>query len=168
MGAVNALVGCQGKVVVTGIGKSGHVARKIASTLSSTGTPSMFLHPAEALHGDLGVIDQLDVLIAIAFGGETQEVLEVANFCRRAEIPVIAITGKAESTLATLSNFALDGRVEREACYLNLAPSSSSTVTNLCRKCLKLSEYWGKREIFCCFHWLLGIFAAFLQWQYLQ
>ena len=125
---VNTILHISGKVVLTGLGKSGHVARKISATLSSTGTPSVYLHPSEALHGDLGMISSQDCLIAIAFGGETAEVIEVVKFARRISVPVISITGKKDSTLYKLSDFILDGSVEKEACPLNLAPTSSSTV----------------------------------------
>ena len=126
--AVGLVSGCKGKVVVTGLGKSGHVARKIASTLSSTGTPAFFLHPAEALHGDLGMVGEADVLVCLAFGGQTPEVLSVARYARRAGIPVVSITGSLNSELAELSNSVLDGSVVKEACPLNLAPTCSSTV----------------------------------------
>jgi arabinose-5-phosphate isomerase len=122
------ILACKGKVVVTGLGKSGHIARKIAATMASTGTPALYLHPAEALHGDLGVLQERDVLIAIAFGGETDEVLSVARCARRLEIKVIALTGKKDSSLAKLSDYILDGSVEREVCPHNLAPTSSTTV----------------------------------------
>lgn len=127
-GAVQAILQSTGKVVVTGLGKSGHVARKIASTMSSTGTSSFFLHPTEALHGDFGMIQKNDCLIAIAFGGETYEVLEVARYARRVGIPVVGITGRLDSTLAQLSHYVLDGSVPREADPFNLAPTSSSTL----------------------------------------
>jgi arabinose-5-phosphate isomerase len=127
-GAVQAILAARGKVLVTGLGKSGHVARKVASTLSSTGTSAFFLHPSEALHGDFGMMQPADCLIAIAFGGETAEVLEVGRFARRIGVPVVAITGKAGSTLAQLAHFVLDGGVDREADPLNLAPTCSSTV----------------------------------------
>lgn len=127
-GACEAILKAQGKVVTTGLGKSGHIARKIASTLSSTGTSSFFLHPSEALHGDFGMLQKQDCLIAIAYGGETQEVLEVAKFARRLQIPVVAITGKTESSLAKLCSFVLDGSVVREADFHDLAPTASSTV----------------------------------------
>jgi arabinose-5-phosphate isomerase len=126
--ATTAILARSGKVVVTGLGKSGHIARKIASTLASTGTSSFFLHPTEALHGDFGMLQPTDSLVAIAYGGETHEVLEVCRFARRLGIPVIGITGKLDSSLAQLSNFVLDGRVEREADSLNLAPTCSSTL----------------------------------------
>jgi arabinose-5-phosphate isomerase len=128
VGACEAVLNAQGKVVTTGLGKSGHIARKIASTLSSTGTSAFFLHPTEALHGDFGMLQPQDCLIAVAYGGETVEVLEVARFARRLAIPVIAITGKADSSLAALCQFVLDGSVTREADYHNLAPTASSTV----------------------------------------
>jgi arabinose-5-phosphate isomerase len=126
--ACRAVLSSSGKVVLTGLGKSGHVARKIASTLSSTGTSAFFLHPTEALHGDFGMLRDGDCLVAIAYGGETTEVLEVARFARRIGSSVIGITGAPASTLARLSHHVLDGRVEREADPLNLAPTCSSTV----------------------------------------
>ena len=127
--AVRAVLESQGKLVVTGLGKSGHVGRKIASTLSSTGTSAAFLHPSEALHGDFGMLQKADSLMAIAYGGETYEVIEVARFARRMGIPVIALTGKVESTLAKVAHHVLDVHVEREADPLNLAPTCSSTLT---------------------------------------
>jgi arabinose-5-phosphate isomerase len=126
--ACETMLNCDGKIVVTGLGKSGHIARKIAATLASTGTPALFLHPAEALHGDLGVLQKNDVLIAIAFGGETEEVLTVVRSAKRLEISVIGITGKLDSTLAKLSDHLLDGSVEREVCPHNLAPTASTSV----------------------------------------
>jgi len=126
--AVTTVLSCRGKAVIVGLGKSGHIARKISSTLASTGTPSFFLHPTEALHGDFGMITNSDCVIAIAFGGETPEVVDVVKYAHRLGVPIIAITGKPESTLAKLSNHVLDGRVPKEACPLNLAPTSSSTV----------------------------------------
>ena len=126
--ATKALGAIRGKVVVTGLGKSGHVGRKIASTLASTGTPAFFLHPSEALHGDLGMVSKDDAVIAIAFGGETIEVLEVAKHARRVGCSVVSITGKVESSLAKLAHFVLDGSVSREVCPLNLAPTASTAV----------------------------------------
>jgi arabinose-5-phosphate isomerase len=126
--AARAVIASSGKVVVTGLGKSGHVARKLAATLSSTGTSAFFLHPSEALHGDFGMVQKHDILVAVAYGGETNEVNEVARFARRIGLKVVSITGGTESTLARLSHFVLDGRVAREADVLNLAPTSSSTV----------------------------------------
>lgn len=126
--AVATVLKSTGKVVVSGLGKSGHVARKIASTLSSTGTPAFFLHPGEALHGDFGMVQSTDSVLAIAFGGETQEVIEVAKFSRRLGIPVIAITGKKNSTLGEVAHIVLDGGITREADPLGLAPTASSTL----------------------------------------
>ena len=125
---IQAILGIPGKVVLTGLGKSGHIARKTAATLASTGTPAFFVHPSEAQHGDLGMIGSGDFLLAIAYGGETTEVVEVAAFCRRIGVPVAAITGQKTSALAGLADYLLDGAVSREACPNNLAPTSSSTV----------------------------------------
>jgi arabinose-5-phosphate isomerase len=124
----DAILEARGKVITTGLGKSGFIARKLASTLASTGTPAFYLHPSEAMHGDFGIIQKDDVLVAIAYGGETAEVNEVAKYCRRLKIPVAAITGKLDSTLASMADFAIDGSVSREACPLNLAPTSSALV----------------------------------------
>lgn len=128
-GALEGILSCKGKLVVTGLGKSGHIARKIASTLSSTGTSSFFLHPTEALHGDFGMLQRQDWLLAIAYGGETSEVLEVCRFARRIGVPIVAITGKTDSSLAVLANFVLDVTCDREADSLNLAPTSSSILS---------------------------------------
>jgi len=127
--AVEAIINCQGKIILTGIGKSGQVARKIASTLSSTGTPAIYLHPAESSHGDLGVISKNDLVIALSYGGETSELNSVLNFISRNGIFLIALTGKSSSTLAQAANVFIDISVEKEACPLNLAPTSSSTAT---------------------------------------
>jgi arabinose-5-phosphate isomerase len=120
---------CQGKVVVTGIGKSGIVARKIASTMSSTGTPAVFLHPAESSHGDLGMITKDDLVIAISYGGETPELSSVLTYVTRKGIPLIAMTGNSGSDLATRAAAVLDVKVSKEACPLGLAPTASSTAT---------------------------------------
>ncbi|MEN9833882.1 MAG: hypothetical protein RL011_75 [Pseudomonadota bacterium] len=127
-GAVGTVLASKGKVIVTGLGKSGHVGRKVAATLSSTGTSAMFLHPSEALHGDFGAIQTGDCLLAIAYGGETHEVLEVARFARRVGVPIIALTGRLDSSLAKLAHHLIDASVLKEADPLNLAPTSSSTV----------------------------------------
>jgi arabinose-5-phosphate isomerase len=127
--AVNAIIACKGKVILTGIGKSGQVARKLASTLSSTGTPSIYLHPAESSHGDLGVIEKNDLVIALSYGGETSELNSVLDFISRNGIYLIALTSKSSSTLATAANSFIDVSVSKEACPLNLAPTSSSTAT---------------------------------------
>ncbi len=127
--AVELILGCAGKVVVTGIGKSGHVARKIASTLASTGTPAHYLHPSEALHGDLGVIDSKDVLLAISSSGESSEVVEIIPYVKMLGVPLIAITNREGSTLARYSDVHLFLNVESEACPLQLAPTTTSTAT---------------------------------------
>lgn len=126
--AVHAILNCSGKVILTGMGKSGHIGRKIAATLASTGTASFFIHPSEALHGDSGMIESRDILLAIGYGGETREVLEVAKFSRRNGVKIISITGHKTSSLAQLSDYKIDGSIVREACPLNLAPTTSTTV----------------------------------------
>ncbi|RUM30802.1 MAG: KpsF/GutQ family sugar-phosphate isomerase [Aquifex sp.] len=127
--AVLLILKCEGKVVLTGIGKSGHVARKIASTFSSTGTPSVFLHPAEALHGDLGLIDKKDVVIAISNSGESSEVLAIVPYLKLQGVPLIGITNNPESSLAKHSDIVLTLNIDKEACPLDLAPTTSSTAT---------------------------------------
>jgi arabinose-5-phosphate isomerase len=117
----------RGRVVVTGMGKSGHIGRKIASTLASTGTPAFFMHPGEASHGDLGMITADDVVIAISYSGESDEIQKVLPLIKRRGAKVIAITGRAGSTLATEADVHLDAGVEKEACPLNLAPTASTT-----------------------------------------
>ena len=119
----------KGRVVVTGMGKSGHIGGKIASTLASTGTPAFFMHPGEASHGDLGMITRDDVVIAISNSGETDEILKILPQLKRRGTPVIAITGRANSTLATAAAVHLDAAVDKEACPLNLAPTASTTAT---------------------------------------
>ncbi len=127
--AADLILKCQGKVVFTGIGKSGQIARKLASTFSSTGTPSVYLHPTESSHGDLGVISKNDLVIALSYGGEATELNSIINFISRNGISLIGFTGKLKSTLAVASQIVLDVSVEKEACPLNLAPTSSSTAT---------------------------------------
>ena len=119
----------KGRVVVTGMGKSGHIGGKIASTLASTGTPAFFMHPGEASHGDLGMITKDDVVIAISNSGETDEILKLLPQLKRRGTPIIAITGRPTSTLATAAAVHLDAGVEKEACPLNLAPTASTTAT---------------------------------------
>jgi arabinose-5-phosphate isomerase len=126
--AVDLLLACKGHVVVAGMGKSGLVGRKISATLSSTGTPSFFLHPAEALHGDLGMLARGDSLLAISYGGETPEILNLLEALKRLEIPIVTLTGNPKSTLAGASEVVLDVSVKEEACSLNLAPTASTTV----------------------------------------
>lgn len=125
--AVEALLSCKGRVVVTGIGKSGLVGRKIVSTLTSTGTPALFLHPVEGLHGDLGMVTPQDILIAISNSGETAEVINLLPSLKKIGIDIIALTGGLTSTLAKNSRVTVDVGVEREACPLGLAPTSSTT-----------------------------------------
>ncbi|MBX7231744.1 MAG: KpsF/GutQ family sugar-phosphate isomerase [Bdellovibrionales bacterium] len=127
--AVDMIIHCGGKVVVTGIGKSGIVGRKIASTLSSTGTPSIFLHPAESSHGDLGVLAKGDLVIAISYGGEAAELVPLLKYVARKNIPLIAMTGQQTSTLARSSQICLQVSITEEACPMGLAPTSSSTAT---------------------------------------
>ncbi|RTZ70021.1 MAG: KpsF/GutQ family sugar-phosphate isomerase [Aquificaceae bacterium] len=127
--AVEIVLSCKGKVVLTGIGKSGIIAKKISATLSSTGTPSFFLHPAEALHGDLGMVSKGDVVIAISNSGQSQEVLAMLPYFKRLGIPVIAVTNNPQSELAKRSDVVLNLCVEKEACPMNLAPTSSTTNT---------------------------------------
>lgn len=126
--AVELLLGCKGRVVVTGMGKSGLIGRKVSATLSSTGTPSFFLHPAEALHGDLGMLASGDSLLAITYGGETEEILNLLETLKRLEMPIVTMTGNPKSTLALASDVVLDVSVKEEACSLNLAPTASTTV----------------------------------------
>ncbi len=126
--AVELLFACKGRVVVTGMGKSGLIGRKLSGTLSSTGTPSFFLHPAEALHGDLGMLARGDTLLAISYGGETQEILNLLETLKRLGISIVTLTGNLKSTLAEASDVALDVSVKEEACSLNLAPTASTAV----------------------------------------
>ena len=125
--AVETLLGCTGKVIVTGMGKSGIIGKKIAATLASTGTPSFFLHPGEAYHGDLGMISSNDIVLAIANSGQTDEILRLIPFMQNNGNTIIAMTGNPESTLAKNAHLHLNIAVEREACPLNLAPTSSTT-----------------------------------------
>lgn len=127
--AVRIILDCRGKLVTTGIGKSGLIARKLTSTFSSTGTPSLYLHPAESAHGDLGVISSNDVVLALSNSGESTELAQVMAFCVRRGIPVIALTGNPESMLARSAKVVLDCRVDEEACPLGLAPTASTTAS---------------------------------------
>jgi arabinose-5-phosphate isomerase len=125
--AVALLLACRGRVVVSGIGKSGHVARKIAATLASTGTPAFFVHPAEASHGDLGMVTADDVFIGISYSGESAELVAILPLVKRIGAKLISITGRAESSLGTLADVNLNAAVAKEACPLNLAPTASTT-----------------------------------------
>jgi len=126
--ACEIILGCKGRVVVIGMGKSGHIGNKIAATLASTGTPAFFVHPGEASHGDLGMITANDVVIALSNSGETGEILTILPIIKRLSVPMISITGKPNSTLSTEADINLDATVEKEACPLGLAPTSSTTV----------------------------------------
>lgn len=125
--AVEAMLRCRGRVVVMGMGKSGHVGRKIAATLASTGTPAFFVHPAEASHGDLGMVQPGDVLLAISNSGESEELAAILPAIRRLGVTLVAMTGQAQSTLAGHADFVLSSAVDQEACPLNLAPTASTT-----------------------------------------
>ena len=125
--ACKLLFACQGRVVVIGMGKSGHIAGKIAATLASTGTPAFFVHPGEASHGDLGMITRHDVVLALSNSGETEEIVRILPLIKRLGIPLIAMTGNPDSTLSSISSVHINVAVEQEACPLGLAPTSSTT-----------------------------------------
>ncbi len=127
--ACHLLLACKGRVVVTGMGKSGHIANKIAATLSSTGTPAFFMHPGEASHGDLGMITDQDTVLAISYSGFTNEIVTLLPLLKRLEVPLISFTGNSESTLAKVATINLDISVHQEACPLGLAPTTSTTVS---------------------------------------
>jgi arabinose-5-phosphate isomerase len=127
--ACELLLACKGRIVVTGMGKSGHIANKIASTLSSTGTPAFFMHPGEASHGDLGMITPQDVVLAISHSGTTQELVILLPLLKRLGVPLITLTGQSDSILATSATINLDISIEQEACPLGLAPTTSTTVS---------------------------------------
>lgn len=125
--ACNYFINCEGRIIVMGMGKSGHIGRKIAATFASTGSPAFFIHPGEAKHGDFGMITRNDVILALSNSGETEEILSIVPFIKRLDIPLIVLTGKLTSTLAQAANISLDVSVEKEACPLGLAPTSSTT-----------------------------------------
>jgi arabinose-5-phosphate isomerase len=125
--AVRAVLKVRGRVVIMGMGKSGHVGRKIAATLASTGTPAMFVHPAEASHGDLGMVKEIDLVLAISNSGESDELAAILPVLKRQGVPLVAMTGGAQSTLAQHADIVLDSSVDKEACPLNLAPTASTT-----------------------------------------
>jgi arabinose-5-phosphate isomerase len=127
LAAVDLLLSCRGRVVVSGIGKSGHVARKLAATLASTGTPAFFVHPAEASHGDLGMVTADDVFVALSNSGESEELVAILPLVKRIGAKLIAMTGRPESTLALVADVHLNSAVEKEACPMNLAPTASTT-----------------------------------------
>lgn len=153
--AVDVLYQCKGKVIVSGMGKSGLIGQKIAATLASTGTPSFFLHPAEGVHGDLGMVARRDAMIAISNSGETQEVLQLLPFVKRMNLPVVALTGRPASTLAKISDVVLDISVSEEACPMGLAPTASTTATLAMGDALALAllrKRGFKQEDFAQFH----------------
>lgn len=153
--AVDLLMRCKGKVVVSGMGKSGLVGQKIAATMASTGTPAFFLHPAEGIHGDLGMLGRADVLIAISNSGETQEILQLLPYVERMGIPVVSMTGRMTSTLSKNSDVALDVSVSEEACPMGLAPTASTTATLAMGDALAvalLQKRGFKQEDFAQFH----------------
>ncbi|MCB4204501.1 KpsF/GutQ family sugar-phosphate isomerase [Deferribacterales bacterium Es71-Z0220] len=153
--AVDLMLNCKGKVVVTGMGKSGQVGKKIAATLSSTGTPAVFLHPAEGVHGDLGIIRSEDVVVAISNSGETEEIIALLPVIRRFGVKIISIVGRLNSTLAERSDCVIDASVQKEACPLNLAPTASTTVALAIGDALAVAllERKGfKEEDFAVFH----------------
>ncbi len=127
--AAHAILNCSGRVIVMGLGKSGHIARKIAATMASTGTPAFFIHPTEAAHGDLGMITNQDIILAISNSGETQEIIHLVPILKRNHSLLIGLLGKVDSSLGKLADIILDVSVEREACALNLAPTASTTAT---------------------------------------
>ncbi|MBW1645031.1 MAG: KpsF/GutQ family sugar-phosphate isomerase [Deltaproteobacteria bacterium] len=127
--AIRLLAECRGKVVITGVGKSGIICRKVAATLSSTGTPAIFLHPTEGLHGDLGIISRQDLVIAVSYSGNTEELIKIVPALKRFGLPLITLTGNRQSELARISDVVLDVQVPREACPLGLAPTASTTAT---------------------------------------
>lgn len=144
VGACHLLLACKGRVVVTGMGKSGHIAGKIAATLASTGTPAFFVHPGEASHGDLGMITRQDVVLALSNSGETEEILTILPIIKRLGVPLIAMTGNAESALARLATVHIDVGVEQEACPLGLAPTSSTTAALVMGDALAVSLLQSK------------------------
>ncbi len=125
--ACEYLHNCEGRIVVIGVGKSGHICKKIAATFASTGSPAFFIHPSEAKHGDIGMLTKDDVIIAISNSGESEEIVSILPFIKRLNLPLISLTGKPESTLAKAATINIDVSVEKEACPLGLAPTSSTT-----------------------------------------
>ena len=153
--AVQMMLDCQGKVVVTGMGKSGLICQKIAATMASTGTPTFFLHPAEGIHGDLGMLSKGDVVIATSFSGETEEVCRILPIIKRMGLPLITMSGNPQSTLGIAGDVHLDISITEEACPLGLAPTASTTATLAMGDALAvalLSERGFKEEDFALFH----------------
>ncbi len=127
--AVDLILQCEGRVIWSGMGKSGIICRKLAATMSSTGSPALFLHPAEAIHGDLGMVAEEDLVIAVSNSGETEEILRLIEYLKRRGIPLIGVSSRPESSLARLADIHLDLKVDREACPLGLAPTASTTAS---------------------------------------
>ncbi len=153
--AVRMILACEGKVVITGMGKSGLICQKIAATMASTGTPTFFLHPAEGIHGDLGMLSRGDVVIAVSYSGETEEVRRILPVIKRMGLPLIAVSGKPQSTLGIAGDVHLDVSVAEEACPLGLAPTASTTATLAMGDALAvalLNERGFKAEDFALFH----------------
>lgn len=125
---VQLLAGCKGKIVILGVGKSGIIAQKIAATMTSTGTGALHLHPSDALHGGIGIINSDDVVMILSNSGETNEIIEMLPYLKRRQVPIIALVGNVNSTLARRADAVIDGSVDQEACPLNLAPTTSTTV----------------------------------------
>ena len=153
--AIDLIMNCEGRVVVTGMGKSGHIGNKIAATLASTGTPALFLHPAEGIHGDLGMVTKGDIVIALSNSGETDELTRMVPFLKRIGIRIIALTGNIDSTLARISDVVIDVGVKEEACPLGLAPTASTTATLAMGDALAvvlLDRRGFKEEDFACYH----------------
>lgn len=153
--AVNLIYNAKGKVIVTGVGKSGHVGAKIAATLASTGTPSFFLHPTEAMHGDLGMIEKDDILLAISFSGESDELIKILPHVKRFGVKIVAMARSKTSSLGKFSDAFIDINVEKEACPLNAAPTASTTLTlalgDALAVCL-MQKRGFKKEDFANFH----------------
>jgi arabinose-5-phosphate isomerase len=153
--AVEMILHCKGRVVVTGMGKSGHIGKKIAATMASTGTPALFLHPAEGIHGDLGMVMRGDTVIALSNSGDTEEIVRMLPSLKRLDIKIIALTGNPESTLAKSSDVVINVGVKEEACPLGLAPTASTTATLAMGDALAvalLDQRGFKEEDFACFH----------------
>jgi arabinose-5-phosphate isomerase len=153
--AVSMIMDCEGRVVVTGMGKSGLIGKKIAATLASTGTPALFLHPAEGIHGDLGMVTRGDTVIALSNSGETEELTRMLPSLKRLGIKIISLTGNSESTLAKNSDVVIDVGVREEACPLGLAPTASTTATLAMGDALAvalLDQRGFRQEDFACFH----------------
>ena len=143
--ACKVILSCSGRTVVVGVGKSGHIARKIAATLASTGTPAMYVHAGEANHGDIGMITKNDVVLAVSNSGQTEEILTLLPLLKRKNIPIVCLTGDSQSELGMASTVNLDTHVTEEACPLGLAPTSSTTATLVMGDALAMALLEGTR-----------------------